>query len=118
MQYGKRFVGRGRFNDNLLETAFECAVFFDVFAILVERGGADALNLASGKRRLEQVGSIHRARSVAGTNNGVNLIDEEDDVGVFRQLVDYSLDAFLKLSTIFGSGNQRRHVERKNSLVE
>ena len=118
VQYGKRFVGRGRLHDNLLETAFESAIFFDVLAILVECGGTDALYLAAGESRLEQVGGIHRARSVSGTHNGVNLVDEENYVGVLRQFVNHSLDALFKLPAIFGAGNQRRHVEREYALVE
>src|SRR5207237_7952315 len=49
---------RRRINDDLLEAAFQGAVFLDVFAILVERGGADALNFAAGQGWLEDVGGV------------------------------------------------------------
>lgn len=52
-------VGLGGFSHiNWLETAFESLVFFDVFAVFVEGGGADGAHLAAGKGRLENIGCV------------------------------------------------------------
>ncbi len=48
----------------------------------------------------------------------MEFVNEEDDVFVFRKLIEYGLDAFLELSAIFGSGHDRGHVERHNALTE
>ena len=111
------FVGSGRFYYDFLKTAFERTVFLNILAILVESGGANALNLATSESRFEQIGSIHRARSISGTHYGVNLVDKQYDVGIISHFVDDGFDAFFKLAAIFGASHHRSHVERKNALV-
>ena len=51
----------GRFDDDLLETAFQCRVFLDVFPILIERRGPDALDFPTAQRRLEHIGGVDGA---------------------------------------------------------
>ena len=63
--------GSGGLHHHFLETAFECAVFFDVLAVFVEGCGADALYVASCQGRLEHVGGVHGAWSRAGADDGV-----------------------------------------------
>ncbi len=67
-------------DEDRLEAAFEGGVFFDVLAILVERRRADAAQLAAGEGRLEQVGGVVAAFGSAGADDGVQLVDEQDDV--------------------------------------
>ncbi len=55
-----------------------------MFAIFVERGGADAVQLAAGERRLEQVRGIHGAIGLAGADQGMHLVDEQDDLAARR----------------------------------
>ena len=55
-------------------------VLLDVLAILVERRGADAPQLAAGERRLQQVGRVAAAFGRAGADDRVQLVDEQDDV--------------------------------------
>ncbi len=52
------FVNVGGFHHDFLKTTFECTIFLNVLAILIERCCADALNLASGKSWLEHVRCI------------------------------------------------------------
>ena len=111
-------LSSGRFNHHFLETAFKCTVFLYVLAILIESGCADALDFSACKSRFQQVGSVHRARSTSGTHNGVNLIDKENHLFMTRHLINYSLDAFLKLATIFRASHKCSHVERHHTLVE
>ena len=68
-----------------LEAALEGGVLFDVLAVFVERGRADAAELAAGEGRLEQVGRVGAAFGRAGADHGVQLVDEQDHVaGVLR----------------------------------
>ena len=62
-----------------LEAALERRVLLDVLAVLVERRGADAVQLAAGEHRLEHVAGVHRALGRAGADDGVQLVDEEED---------------------------------------
>ena len=89
-----------------------------MLAILVQRGGADAVQLAPRQGRLEQVRGVHRPLPLAGPDQGVHLVDEQDHrpggVGHLRQ---HRLEALLELAAILGPGDQRAHVERHQPLV-
>ena len=63
-----------------LEAALERGVALDVLAVVVERGRADALQLAAGQRGLEDVRRVDRAFSRAGADEHVHLVDEQDAV--------------------------------------
>ena len=45
---------------NRLKAAFECCVFFDMFAIFVERRCTDGVEFTAREHRLEHVGGVHR----------------------------------------------------------
>ena len=101
-----------------LEAALEGGVALDVLAVLVERGGADALQLAAGERRLEDVGGVDRALGRAGADERVELVDEEDRVVGVAQLLDDLLEPLLELAAVLGAGDERADVERQDALVE
>jgi Protein of unknown function (DUF3170). len=63
-----------------LEASLERRVALDVLAVLVEGGRADALQLATGERRLQDVGGVDGALGGTGADQRVELIDEEDRV--------------------------------------
>ena len=62
-----------------LEPALERRVLLDVLAILVERRRADDAQLAARQRRLQHVGGVHRALGRARADEGVQLVDEDDE---------------------------------------
>ena len=70
---------------HLLEAALEGGVLLDVLAVLVERGGADHAQLAAGEHRLDHVAGVHRALGGAGADDGVQLVDEGDDLARRRR---------------------------------
>ena len=109
----------GRFADeDRLEAPREGRVFFDVLAVFVERGGADAMQFAARERGLEQVRGVHRAFGFAGADERVHFVDEEDDAaGGGRHFGQDRLQAFLELAAIFRAGDQRAHVERHQLFV-
>ena len=67
---------------NGLEAALKRGVLFDILAVLVKRGRTDAVQLAAGKHRLEEVARVHAALGLARADDGVQLINEEDDLAV------------------------------------
>ncbi len=69
-------------DEDRLEATLERGVFFDVLAIFVEGCGADAVQLAPGQHGLEHVGGVHCAFGSAGADDGVQLVDEQDDLAV------------------------------------
>ena len=56
-----RLLERRLLDHDRLEAPLERRVLLDVLAVLVERRGADALQLAARQRRLEDVGGVDRA---------------------------------------------------------
>ena len=100
-----------------LEAAFQGPVLLDVFAVFVQRGCTDALHLAAGQGGFDDVAGIHRAFGAAGPDDGVHLVDEEDDVLVLSDLVHHGLDAFLELAAILGARDHQRQVQHDDPLV-
>ena len=79
-QDGNRVLDGRLLDDDRLEAALQRGVLLDVLAVLVEGRGADAVQLAARQHRLEQVAGIHRAFCRAGADDGVQLVDEQNDL--------------------------------------
>ena len=102
----------GLAHHNGLETTSERRVLLDVLAVLVERGRADRVQVATGERRLEDVAGVHGALGGTRAHDGVELIDEQDDLALgLLHFLEYSLQAVLELAAVLGAGDQRAHVE-------
>jgi hypothetical protein len=101
-----------------LEATFEGLVLLDVLAVLLERGGADAAQLAAGQGGLEQVAGVHGAFGLAGADQRVELVDEENDAAIrVDHGLDDGLEALLELTAILGAGDQGAHVQRDELFV-
>jgi len=70
-----RFIDQHR-----LKTALEGGVFLDVLAVFVQCGSPDAMEFAPRQHRFEHVPGVHGAFGLAGADDGVDLVDEEDDL--------------------------------------
>ena len=101
----------------VLEPAREGRVLLDVLAVLVERGGADALDLAAGQGRLEHVGGVDRPFGAAGADERVQLVDEQDRVLGPADLVHDRLDALFELAAVLRAGDHHRQVEHDDPAV-
>ena len=106
-----------RLDDDRLEPALQGAVLLDVLAVLVEGGGADALDLAAGQGRLEDVGGVDRPLGTAGADEGVQLVDEQDRVLGAADLVHDGLDPLLELAAVLGAGDHHGEVEHDDPPV-
>ena len=116
-QHMQRLLGRRLLDDDLLKTALQRAVGFDVLAVFVHRRRADALQLAPCQGGLQYIGRVERSLRASGPDDRMNFVDEQNHVAA-RQLLEQRVDTLLELSPVFRSGHQRRHVERKNPLVK
>ena len=106
------------FDHDLLEAPLEGRVALDVLPEFVQGGGADALELAAGEGRLEDVGRVDGALRGTRPDQRVELIDEEDGVVGAAQLLDDLLEPLLELAAVLGPGDQRADVEGQHALVE
>ena len=111
-------LDRGLVDQHVLEAPLQGRVLLDVLAILIERGGADAMQLAARQRGLEHVAGVHRAFGLAGADHGVQLVDEQDDLAfLLGQVVEHGLEPLLEFTAEFRARDQRAHVERQDALV-
>ena len=114
-RYG--IVGRRLIDHNLLESAFQSLVLLEVFLKFVQRGRSDCAQFATRQRRFENVCRIHRAVGFAGTDEGVNLVDEEQYLSVARNnFLHDPFQTLLEFALIFRTRNQCAHVERIDDL--
>ena len=111
-------LDRGLAHQHRLEAPLERRVLLDVLPVLVERGGADAAQLAAGQRRLQHVGGVHRALGRARADQRVQLVDEADDLALgLGDLLEHGLQAVLELAAVLGAGDHGAEVERDQALV-
>ena len=110
-------LDRWLFDHDRLEAPLEGRVPLDVLAVVVERGGADALQFAAGERRLQDVGRVDRALRGARPHERVQLVDEQDRIVGAAQLLDDLLEALLELATVLRARDERADVEGQDALV-
>ena len=117
-QNGQRILDGGLINDDGLETPLERRILLNVQPILVERGGTDTVQLAAREHGFEQIARVHRTFGLAGADDGVELVDKEDDpaIGLFH-LIEHSLEAFFEFAAVFRAGDERTHVQGEDRLV-
>ena len=101
-----------------LEATLEGRVLLDVLAILVERRRSDETELAAREHRLDHVAGVHRAFRSAGADDGVQLVDERDDLA-FRlgDLLQDGLEPLFELAAEPRARDQRAEVQRNHPLV-
>src|SRR5690606_36672455 len=78
---------------------------------------ADALNLAAREGRLEHIGSVDGAFRAARADQGVQLVDEQDDVAGPADLIQDRLDPLLKLAAVFRAGHHHGQIEDDDAPV-
>ena len=105
-------VGDARLVDlHRLEAALEGRVLLEVLAVLLEGGGADRLQLAPGKHRLEDRGGVDGSLGSAGPHERVDLVDEHEDVAAALDLLQHLLEALLEIASVAAARHQRPEVE-------
>ena len=113
-----RVRDRGLLDHDRLEAPLEGGVLLDVLAVLVERRGTDHAQLAPGQHRLDHVAGVHGAFGRTGTDDGVQLVDEGDDLALrVRDLLQHRLQALFELAPVLGPGHHRAEVEADEALV-
>ena len=118
-QDGDGVLHRGLGDQHGLEAALERGVLLDVLAVLVQRGGADGMQLAAGQRGLQHVARVHGAVARgAGAHDGVQLVDEQDDASfALLHLAQHGLQTVLELAAVLRAGHHRAQVERNEIAV-
>src|SRR5207237_8147189 len=101
-----------------LEATLERRVLLDVLAVLVKGGRADRVQLATREHGLQHVRRVDRAFGRAGSDDGVELVDEENDLALaLRDLLQHRLEPLLELAAILRASEERADVEREHALL-
>ena len=118
LQNGHGVLRRGLAHGDRLEPALQRGVFFNVLAVLVEGGGADDPDLTPAQSGLDDVGGVHGALGGAGAHDGVQLVDEEDDVAVLLHFIQRVFDTLLEFAAVLGAGHHTAQVKAQQLFVQ
>ncbi len=100
-----RVLDRRLIHHDRLESAFERGVLLDLLPVLIQRGGADHVQLTTGQHRLEHVACIHGAFCGARPDHRMQFVDEQQDAsGCGLDLGEHRLEAFLELAAVLSAG--------------
>jgi hypothetical protein len=102
---------RGLLDLDRLEAPLERGVLLEVLAVLVERRRADRLQLAACEHRLQDRGRVDRTLGCAGADEGVQLVDEQDDVAAGPDLLQDLLQPLLEVTAVAAAGDERAEVQ-------
>src|ERR1019366_8049278 len=105
-------VCQGRLLDlDRLEPPFEGGVLLQMLPVLVERCRTDRLELAAGEHRLEDRGSVDGALCRAGTDEGGEVVDGQNEVSACPDLLQDLLEPLLEVAPVATTRDERSKVE-------
>ncbi len=117
-QNGYGVLHVGLVDHNGLKAPFQRRVLFNIFAVLVKRGRAYAVQLSARQKGLQEVARVHCPVAFACADNGVQLVDKQNNSALaLLDFVEHCLQTLLELSAKLRAGNQRTHVKREDGLV-
>jgi hypothetical protein len=101
-----------------LEAPLEGCVLLEVFLVFRPGGGRDGAELSTRQRRFKEVRRVAAALSAARADEGMRLVDEEDDgLGRRLHLGDDALEAVLELALHASASLESTHVQREHVHV-
>ena len=105
-------VGYSRFfNSDLGKTPRQSSIFFDMFLILFLRRSTNCPQGSPGQSRFQDIGRIQgRINPAARTHDGMQLIDKEDDMAVFFDIIDDVVHPLFKVSAETSPSNDIHQV--------
>ena len=115
---GDGVLHRGLVNEHLLEPALQGGILLNILAVLVQGGGADAVELPPGQLGLEEVPRVHAALGAARAHDVVELVDKQQDPPLaLLHLAEHRLQPLLKLPPVLGARDEGPHVQGEDGLV-
>ena len=109
-------IHRIRFIDHhRLEPPLERFVLLEIFLVFLQGRCANDMQFPPGKRRLEDIGGVHGPFARAGPDQGMDLVDEQDDLPFSgNHFLNHAFQPFLEFSLEFGPGDQGPHIKGKD----
>ncbi len=107
----QRFIDAWLIHFYRLETSLQRSIFFEVLSVLFERSRTDGMQLSTCQCRLQNVRSIHASLTRSRTDNGVDLIDEENDIGCFFDFINNCFKSVFEFPAVLCTRDQAAHVK-------
>ncbi len=117
LQHGDGLLDGWLIHQHRLEAALQRGILLDVLAIFVQGRRANRAQLATRQRWLQQIGRANRALGVARADDGMQLVDEQDHIGILSDLFEHLLDALLKLAAEHRASDHTAHTDRDDARV-
>ena len=108
---------RGLLHLDRLEASLQGGVLLEVLAVFIQRGRPDGLQLATGQHRLQDRSGVDGPLGGTRTHQGVDLVDEQDDVATGPDLLEDLLESLLEVTAVATAGDQGTHVQRVELLA-
>ena len=115
---GQRLVPGGLAHRDGLEAALQGGVLFNIFAVLIQGGGADDLNLSPGEGRFQDVGRVNGSLRAACPHDGVQLIDEQNHIARPAHLLKHVLELLLKLPPVLGACHHGGQIQGAHPFTQ
>jgi hypothetical protein len=117
-QDSDRLLGGRLLDQHRLEPPLERRILLDVLPVLVDGRRPDAVQITARERRFENVRGVHRPLGSTGTDEGMHLVDEQQDLALFLgHFLDDLLDTVLELAAVLGAGEQGAQIEGEQPLA-
>ena len=117
VHHGQGVSHAGFLHPHRLEAALQCLILLDVLAVLGEGRSADDLDLAAGQRGLQDVARVHGTFALPGGGDGVDLVNEQDDISSSLDFAQQALDPLLELAAELGARHQTGQIQQIDLLV-
>jgi len=118
-KHGDRVVDGWLLHKDRRKTPLQRAIALDVLSVLVQRGGADALQLPARQGWLHHVGSVDRPLCGTGPNHGVQFIDKQDDLSAcLLHLFKHTLESFLEFASKAGTCHHGAQIEGEDMPIQ
>ena len=117
-QDGDGAFHRGLADQHLLESPLQRSVLLDVLAVFVQRGSADAVQLAASEGRFQHVAGVHRTIRFSCTYHRMKFINKNNRLTfILRNVFEHCFESLFKFAAVLGTGQQRCHVQHQYTLV-
>ena len=100
-----------------LKPPLKGGILFNMLAVFLKSGCANQLNFPSCQSRLKNIRGINRALCRTCPDDGMDFINEKNDIACRLYILQCLFHAFLKFPTIFRACDHSGQIQRKNPLM-
>ena len=108
---------RRLFHGDRLEASLQSSILLYIFAVLFQSGRTYDLQFSTGKRWLQNIGSVKGSFCSASSNNCMKLINKQKNPLILTYFIHDLTDTLLKFTSVLASSHHSRQIQHYQSLV-